>query len=46
MEDGIHRERELLQLAHDGELNVVGPNCLGVFNPKAGIGVNLGGLPR
>ena len=43
MEDGIQRERELLRLARDGGLDVVGPNCLGVFNPKVGLGVNLGG---
>ena len=43
MEDGIQRERELLRLAHDGGLDIVGPNCLGVFNPKVGLGVNLGG---
>ena len=42
-EEGIQREEELIKIASEGGLNVVGPNCLGIFNPKIGIGVNLGG---
>ena len=41
--EGIEREEALIKLSREGGLNVVGPNCLGIFNPKIGIGVNLGG---
>ncbi|MBI4282705.1 MAG: CoA-binding protein [Chloroflexi bacterium] len=43
MSEGIRLEKELVEMARAGGLKVVGPNCLGIFNPQAGIGVNLGG---
>lgn len=42
-EEGIRLEQEILEIARAGNLNIVGPNCLGIFNPVAGVGVNLGG---
>ena len=41
-EEGIRLENQIVEMATEGGLNVVGPNCMGIFNPKVGIGVNLG----
>lgn len=42
-EEGIRLENQVVQMAKEGGLNVVGPNCMGIFNPKLAVGVNLGG---
>ncbi len=42
-EEGIRLENQVVKMAKEGGLNVVGPNCMGIFNPKLGVGVNLGG---
>ena len=42
-EQGTRLERELEELARGAGLNIVGPNCIGIFNPKVGVGVNIGG---
>ncbi|MBI4201988.1 MAG: CoA-binding protein, partial [Chloroflexi bacterium] len=42
-EEGIRLERQVVQMAKEGGLNIVGPNCMGIFNPTLGVGVNLGG---
>jgi acyl-CoA synthetase (NDP forming) len=42
-EEGIRLEKQVVQIAKEGGLKVVGPNCMGIFNPKLGVGVNLGG---
>ena len=42
-EEGIRLENEIVALARDAGLKIVGPNCIGIFNPQAGIGVNMGG---
>ncbi|MBI4340115.1 MAG: acetate--CoA ligase family protein [Chloroflexi bacterium] len=42
-EEGIRLEKQVVQIAREGGLKVVGPNCMGVFNPRIGVGVNLGG---
>ena len=41
-EEGERLEREIVDIAREGGLNVVGPNCTGIFNPKVGLGVNMG----
>ncbi|MBI4498156.1 MAG: CoA-binding protein [Chloroflexi bacterium] len=41
-EQGAELERQIVEMARAADLKLVGPNCLGIFNPKAGIGVNLG----
>ena len=42
-EEGIRLGQEIESMAKEAGLNLVGPNCLGVYNPKIGVGVNLGG---
>jgi len=42
-EEGIRLEQQVVEIAREGDLMVVGPNCMGIFNPRAGVGVNLGG---
>jgi acyl-CoA synthetase (NDP forming) len=42
-EEGVRLENEIVSMARDAGLKIVGPNCLGIFNPQVGIGVNLGG---
>ncbi|MBI4311154.1 MAG: CoA-binding protein [Chloroflexi bacterium] len=42
-EEGHRLEQQVVQIAREGNLNVVGPNCMGIFNPTLGVGVNLGG---
>jgi len=36
-EEGIKLERRLTERAEQANLHLVGPNCLGIFNPKAGL---------
>jgi len=35
--EGIELEREICRLAHSGGLRIIGPNCLGIHSPKAGL---------
>jgi len=35
--DGAILENDILEIARDGNIRVVGPNCLGVMNPIAGL---------
>jgi len=37
-EEGEKLERSLIERANRANLHLVGPNCMGVFNPKVGIG--------
>lgn len=34
---GIELERQVVEKAHAGDIRLVGPNCLGVFNPEVGL---------
>jgi len=36
-EEGKRLERELIKRAKQANLHLIGPNCLGIFNPKVGI---------
>jgi acyl-CoA synthetase (NDP forming) len=36
-EDGIHLQNEIEALARDGGLNIVGPNCMGLYVPSSRI---------
>ncbi|MCX5998598.1 MAG: CoA-binding protein [Chloroflexi bacterium] len=36
-ENGKRLERELVELAHQGGLRLIGPNCLGIYCPKSGL---------
>lgn len=40
---GLQMEKELEEMATNAGLKIVGPNCIGLFNPSIGIGMNLGG---
>ena len=42
-EEGQRLENQIVDMAREGGLNIVGPNCMGIFNPELGVGVNLGG---
>lgn len=46
-EEGLRMEREILATARDGNLRIVGPNCLGLMNPVTGLNAsfaNVGAL--
>ncbi|MCX6762073.1 MAG: acetate--CoA ligase family protein [Candidatus Moranbacteria bacterium] len=46
-EEGKAREAELLQLAKDNDLNILGPNCLGFIIPKLKLNASFAsGLPE
>jgi acetyltransferase len=36
--DGFERERRMVEKARAGGLRLVGPNCMGVYSPEAGLG--------
>ena len=35
--EGLRREREMLAAAREGDLRLVGPNCMGVYCPESGL---------
>ena len=39
-EEGIRLERVLTERAEQANFHLIGPNCMGIFNPKVGIGQN------
>ncbi len=42
-EEGKRLEQQMIETATRGKLNMVGPNCLGLFNPKLHIGFSSAG---
>ncbi len=45
-EEGKKREAELLQVAKESRLNILGPNCLGFINPELKLNASFaGGMP-
>ncbi len=34
-EEGLARERQILELAHKNDMRIIGPNCLGIIRPGA-----------
>jgi acyl-CoA synthetase (NDP forming) len=36
-EDGIKLQEQVLQIARDGNLSLIGPNCMGLYNRRLGI---------
>ena len=36
-EEGIRLQREITELANEAGLLIIGPNCVGVYNPKIGL---------
>jgi acyl-CoA synthetase (NDP forming) len=36
-EDGIKMQEQLLQIARDGNVTLIGPNCMGLYNRRLGI---------
>jgi acyl-CoA synthetase (NDP forming) len=42
-ERGKQLEDEMVENAHNGNIRLVGPNCLGIFNPKLNIGYSGAG---
>ncbi|MFY7843225.1 MAG: acetate--CoA ligase family protein [Rhabdochlamydiaceae bacterium] len=35
-DEGIEREKKILDLAHQHSIRIIGPNCLGIINPNIG----------
>jgi acyl-CoA synthetase (NDP forming) len=35
--DGIELQRTIADIARKGKLNLIGPNCMGIYNPKIGL---------
>ena len=36
-EEGIRLQRIIAEMAREANLNLIGPNCVGIFNPKIGL---------
>ncbi|HET9790685.1 MAG TPA: CoA-binding protein, partial [Candidatus Angelobacter sp.] len=36
-EQGVHREQDIRKVLNSGKLRIIGPNCLGVMNPRTGL---------
>ncbi len=36
--EGRALEREVLQIARDAHMRIIGPNCLGIYNPRLSVG--------
>lgn len=36
-EEGIQLEREIVRIARDGGVRIIGPNCLGIYHPEHGL---------
>jgi acetyltransferase len=36
-EQGLHREQDIRKVLNSGKLRIIGPNCLGVMNPRTGL---------
>lgn len=36
-EEGIRLQRVITEMAREADLNLIGPNCVGIFNPKIGL---------
>lgn len=46
-EEGAQREKELLKLIQEKNLNILGPNCLGFIIPKLNLNASFaGGIPK
>jgi len=43
--DAANLEQEILKTAREGGVRIIGPNCMGVYYPEAGIAFNSG-MPR
>jgi acetyltransferase len=41
--EGMELERRLLEQARHGRMRIVGPNCLGVMNPRTGLNATFAG---
>ncbi len=37
-EEGKNLEKTLIEIAEKGNFHIVGPNCMGIFNPSIGVG--------
>lgn len=45
--DGRMREFELFKIAKDNSINILGPNCLGLINPRLNLNASFaGGMPQ
>jgi acyl-CoA synthetase (NDP forming) len=36
-EEGVRLQRVITEMAREADLNLIGPNCVGIFNPKIGL---------
>ncbi|MEM1797618.1 MAG: CoA-binding protein [Candidatus Jordarchaeales archaeon] len=44
-EEGVRLEREIVRIARDGGVRIIGPNCLGIYHPEHGLAFRTD-LPR
>ena len=40
-EEGVQRQREVVEAARKGGMRLIGPNCMGLYNPREGISFRL-----
>ncbi len=42
-EEGVALERQIMEYARQGEMRIIGPNCLGVMSPVSGLNATFAG---
>jgi acyl-CoA synthetase (NDP forming) len=40
-EEGVKREKEIVEVAKKGNIRIVGPNCMGVYNAAVGLNITI-----
>jgi len=40
-EEGVQREQEILKIARRGNIRLVGPNCMGIYNGATGLNITI-----
>lgn len=41
-EEGIRLQRDIAEMAREADFNLIGPNCMGIFNPRIGLRHDIG----
>ncbi len=41
MEEGKKLQQEVINIIKEGKIRILGPNCMGIYNPKAGLTFNV-----
>jgi acyl-CoA synthetase (NDP forming) len=41
MEEGKKLQQEVINIINEGKIRIIGPNCMGIYNPKTGLTFNV-----